>query len=119
VAELLVCVTDKATGQVGAIMAGDVVCVCADGHLWSDRERANPDWRIVKFPGVDPAWVSDYQQAQIDVTGRVVFKRAVGVDMTTAVGSWLLATEQESTLAAESVIDLIDATVQREAGGVL
>lgn len=118
-AELLFCVTDKAPGQVGAYVAGDVIVVCADGHPWSAVERSHPDWRIVKLPGVATEWVGDYQQAQFDLGDRVIFKRAVGIDMTSDVGAWLLATGQESTLSAESLLDLIDATVAREAGAVL
>lgn len=118
-AELLFCVTDKAPVQVGAYVAGDVIVVCEDGHQWSAAERSHPDWRIVKLPGVSPGWVSDYQQAQFDMGNRVIFKRAVGIDMTSDVGSWLLATGQESTLSAESLLDLIDVTVAREAGAVL
>jgi hypothetical protein len=34
--------------------AGDVICCQPDGWLWGKLEIANPNWRIIKFPGVDP-----------------------------------------------------------------
>lgn len=31
--------------------AGDVITIEDDGHPWSARERSNPAWKIVRFPG--------------------------------------------------------------------
>lgn len=39
----------------GRLRFGEAVVVCEDGHEWSQRERANPDWLIVTIPGVPAA----------------------------------------------------------------
>lgn len=35
--------------------AGDVIHVAPDGWPWGSAELVNPEWRIVKLPGYDPA----------------------------------------------------------------
>lgn len=117
--ELLFRVVDKAPGQIGAALAGDVIAVCPDGHRWSTAEQTNPDWRIVKFPGVDAALMSDYVEAQMDIAGRLLFKRAIGVDMTTTVGDWLTVALQVSMLSPEAVLEIVAATVARAEGAVV
>lgn len=57
--ELLVFVRDKVNPDdkfkdARLYKAGDVVVVVPDGWNWGLRELDNPDWRIVKMPGVDP-----------------------------------------------------------------
>ena len=118
-AELLVRITNKATGIVGAEMAGDVVAVCPDGWGWTTAETTNPEWRVIKLPGIDPASLADYQAAQFDVAGRVMFARAVGIDMTSPIGEWLVLADQVADLSAESVLDILESTVVREEGAVL
>ena len=117
--ELLFRVVDKAPGQIGASLAGDVIVVCPDGHPWSAAEQANPDWRIVKLPGLDAALMYDYAVAQMDIAGRLLFKRAIGVDMTTTVGDWLAVAPQVSTLSPEAVLEIVAVTVAREEGAVV
>ncbi len=56
-AELLVRVKDKVnpdSPQLDAkcLKAGDVVVACPDGWEWSELEKSNPDWLIVKVPGM-------------------------------------------------------------------
>lgn len=34
---------------------GDVICACPDGWVWSQNELTNPDWRIIKVPGLADA----------------------------------------------------------------
>jgi hypothetical protein len=34
--------------------SGDIIEVVADGWPWGTQDLANPNWRIIKFPGVDP-----------------------------------------------------------------
>ncbi len=114
--EVLFRIADKAPGQIGAALAGDVIVVCPDGHPWTVAERTNPEWRIVQFPGVDVALLRSYEVPQLDPAGGVMFKRAQGVDMTTAVGEWLTIAPQESAVSAEAVLEIIDATVARDEG---
>lgn len=35
-----------------ALGPGDVIEVMPDGHGWGVLDQQNPDWRIIKFPGV-------------------------------------------------------------------
>lgn len=62
-AELLVRIKDKVNpdfylnAQCGK--RGDVIAVQPDGWSWSPRERTNPEWMIVQFPGVPVAEFSD------------------------------------------------------------
>lgn len=55
-AELLVRVVDKTNADpyldAKCLKRGDVVVVMPDGHGWGKQELINPDWRIVKLPGI-------------------------------------------------------------------
>lgn len=55
-AELLVRVVDKINDDpyldAKCLKRGDVVVVCPDGWPWGKHEQHNPDWRILKVPGV-------------------------------------------------------------------
>lgn len=31
---------------------GDVVVVVPDGHPWTEKEKTNPDWRIIRVPNL-------------------------------------------------------------------
>lgn len=57
-AELLVRVVDKTNPDpvfdAKLSKRGDVIAVCPDGWKWGVEEIANPDWRIISVPGVDP-----------------------------------------------------------------
>ncbi len=51
--ELLIRTVDKYTGkdphfQAKTTKRGDVISVCPDGWTWSQFERTNPEWVIVK-----------------------------------------------------------------------
>lgn len=54
--ELLVRTVDKTNDDpyldAQLTKRGDVVVIVPDGHEWSEAERSNPHWRILKFPGV-------------------------------------------------------------------
>ena len=59
-AELLIRVTDKAAHpdpyiDVQRSKRGEVIVACRDGWQWSHREKTNPEWRIVRVPGL-PDW---------------------------------------------------------------
>lgn len=34
------------------LKAEDVVVIMPDGHPWTQRELTNPDWRIIRVPGL-------------------------------------------------------------------
>lgn len=56
-AELLIRVRDKESHpdpyvDVQRSKRGDVIVACPDGWNWSHEERTNPDWRIVRIPGL-------------------------------------------------------------------
>lgn len=39
---------------------GDIIDIVADGHLWGGMELSDPDWRILRLPGIDRATLSDW-----------------------------------------------------------
>jgi hypothetical protein len=61
VAEVLLRIADKqgVSNPSLALRGGDVIAVCADGWAWTARELSNPEWLVVKLPGVDPALLMD------------------------------------------------------------
>lgn len=59
-AELLIRVVDKPAHpdpyvDIQQSKRGDVIAVVPDGWAWSERERTNPEWRIVRVPGLTVA----------------------------------------------------------------
>lgn len=65
-AEVLVWVLDKQpltgdpTKDRHFWQAGDVITIEDDGHPWSVRERSNPAWKIVRFPGRKKSALSQF-----------------------------------------------------------
>lgn len=58
--ELLIRIVDKTLSGNAEIdaqrtRAGDVIVVMPDGHIWGTEEILNPDWRIVRVPGLSQA----------------------------------------------------------------
>jgi hypothetical protein len=51
-AEFLVRIRDKVDHNPMLLGEREVVCVCPDGWKWSQIEQKNPDWRILKVPGM-------------------------------------------------------------------
>lgn len=45
--------------------AGDVITIEDDGHPWSARERSNPAWKIVRFPGRKKSDLSQFVATDI------------------------------------------------------
>ena len=91
-AELLIRVVDKVNDSPAknqlCFKAGDVLHVAADGWQWGTEELANPAWRILKLPGMDPALFRDLLDAQYaTVNGRskMTLKRAKCIDVSDAV----------------------------------
>lgn len=69
--ELLVRVVDKTNADpyVDAnhcLKRGDVVSIHADGHEWGRGELGNPDWIIVKVPGVSVTDAAAFQASEVD-----------------------------------------------------
>lgn len=69
-AELLVRVVDKVNNDsvyldAKCLKRGDVVVVCPDGWVWSDLERKNPDWHIVKVPGMSMSEAQAFTSPEI------------------------------------------------------
>lgn len=61
--------------------AGDVIAVCPDGWVWSDRERTNPKWRILKLPGVNPDELTRMTSPRVNpVDGDIQQRRDVYID---------------------------------------
>lgn len=55
--ELLIRIVDKPRSGDAALdskrtTAGDVIAAMPDGHIWGREEVRNPDWRIVRVPGM-------------------------------------------------------------------
>lgn len=48
--ELLIDLTGRVGGDKTDWQPGDVVVACPDGWPWSEAERKNPKWMIVKCP---------------------------------------------------------------------
>lgn len=73
-AELLIRVHDKegvAPENVDRVcQSGDVVAVCRDGWVWSQRELTAPYWRIVKAPGMTLAEAALLTAPPLDGTRR-------------------------------------------------
>lgn len=41
------------------LKAGDVVAVVDDGHVWGQKELANPDWRVFRLAGIQREMVEE------------------------------------------------------------
>lgn len=58
--ELLVRIVDKprsgkADVDAQRTTAGDVIAALPDGHIWGREEVRNPEWRIIRVPGMQRA----------------------------------------------------------------
>ncbi len=89
-AELLVRVVDKVNRDsiyldVACTKRGDVIAICVDGWQWGKEELANPDWRIVRLPGVDPEDLSGLLAPERDVDpknpSKTLQRRAFKLDL--------------------------------------
>lgn len=70
--EILIRIVDRicadAVENRKASKAGDIVHVAPDGWPWGSMELINPEWRIVKFPGVDHTLWADMVEPEYQVT---------------------------------------------------
>ena len=85
-AEAMIALTDKlpSTSPLYAKnhLALDIIVVCPDGWPWTPTELTNPDWRLIKIPGVDPAVISQFCDPRLDVQGNVIRMRDWCFDVT-------------------------------------
>lgn len=68
--ELLVRVVDKINEadfykDCQCTKRGDVITIQEDGWAWGKKELSNPDWRIIKFPGVPASEMSAFLQPEL------------------------------------------------------
>jgi len=106
--EILLRVVDKvnledAVRNRQASKAGDVIAVQLDGWNWGTDELANPEWRIVKLPGLaesdfNDMLVSDTLEAQGKST--IMRKRRKAVDLSGAFAQSLIASGHVITIPA-------------------
>lgn len=89
-AELLVRVVDKTNPDDPYLDAqltkrGDVICVQPDDWLWGVEELENPDWRIIKLPGIGVDELASLLAPEIDADplkpSRMLQRRAYRLDL--------------------------------------
>lgn len=103
--ELLVRVVDKVPGDDfrSALFtkAGDVIYVAEDQHVWGTEEIKNPEWRIVRMPGVSAASMRDMMEARENPRSRerVIAARKVCFDMNDAWVQSIFASGNTITLS--------------------
>jgi hypothetical protein len=63
--------------------AGDVIYVAEDQHVWGTEEIANPEWRIIRMPGVSAASMRDMMEPRSNPKSRdrMVAARKVCFDL--------------------------------------
>lgn len=79
-AELLVRIRARDGDDALRYDRGDVIMCKPDGHLFSERERTNPDWTIIRAPGVDPALLVHLTEPDVD-QGRLFARRINALDL--------------------------------------
>lgn len=88
-AELLIRIVDKVNPDNAAqnqlcFKAGDILHVAPDGWTWGTEELSNPEWRILKLPGMAPELFTDLMQMQMVLVGNrehMTLKRAKCIDV--------------------------------------
>jgi hypothetical protein len=85
-AELVIQMVDRvnpssAKLDAGCLKRGDVIDICADGWEWSERELTNPNWRIIKLPGIPVETLLDLLEAQLAADRTFVRKRSRYLDI--------------------------------------
>lgn len=111
--EILLRVVDKTNVNLdlsaNLLKRGDVVVVREDGWAWGKEELRNPDWRIIKIPGVAALFAEPFlgpELASEPTDATRLRKRAFSFDMQnqslpTAFKSWLA--DSNRTLSAYSI----------------
>lgn len=113
--ELLIRIIDKPrSGDValdsGRTTAGDVIAVKPDGHIWGTMEVANPEWRIVRIPGLPQAEADALEAPELPesfVPNRLLRKRQFTIDieqLDILAGGELLAERKATPKGVDCVI---------------
>jgi len=87
--EMLIRVVDKVNDDpyldAKCTKRGDVITVQPDGWGWSRAELRNPDWRIIKIPGVTVIEAESFLGAEMDADpanpSQVLQRRAFRLDV--------------------------------------
>lgn len=87
--ELLVRIVDKpksgdAVVDAQRTTAGDVIAAKPDGHFWGREEVANPEWRIIRVPGMGEAEADALLSGELPrafAPNRMLRKRGVKLDV--------------------------------------
>lgn len=109
-AELLIRVVDKAVDNPNRVngytcmKAGDIVSVCPDGWGWTDAEKTNPDWRIVRVPLLVSEVTALLTNGDGNPTIQLVNKRKSKIDFTS------LPANIRNTLTGNRTVPIIDLT---------
>lgn len=80
------------------VQAGDVVCIMADGHVFSDIELRCGQYRIIDVPGVHPNDIEALILPVLDAQKNLVRLRAKTLDLTALRnGAWRTRTSATKT----------------------
>ncbi len=87
--EMLVRVVDKVNDDpyldVQCTKRGDVIAIQPDGWVWGREELRNPDWRIVKVPGVSVTQAAAFLGPELNTDpanpSRMLRRRAFRLDV--------------------------------------
>lgn len=60
---------------------GDVIVVCEDGWPWTKLELTNPNWCVLKMPGMPVAAFAAMVPPVLDAAGRMVAKHSMNFDL--------------------------------------
>lgn len=107
--EILLRVRDKDSKSVDQRLmqnkAGDAVVVVEDGHQWGDEEVSNPDWRVLRLPGLPAAAVADLMHVRTNErNGVTTAKKARYIE----IDAWL-----RGVIAGGQVIEFTEADAAR------
>jgi hypothetical protein len=87
--EWLIRVVDKVNDDpvldAQCMKRGDVVVVCPDGWQWSQAELDNPEWRVLKCPGITETEAASFLVRELETDpqspSRFLRRRAFAVDL--------------------------------------
>lgn len=87
--EMLVRVVDKVNDDpyldAQCTKRGDVIAIQPDGWVWGTEELRNPEWRIIKIPGVPVVQAASFLGPEMDLDpanpSRVLQRRAFRLDV--------------------------------------
>lgn len=106
--EILLRVKDKNTKNRKefdwvATKRGDIIVVMPDGHLWGTAELSNPEWRIIRLPGVPWEVSFDWAEPAIHQGSHVSLARKYRINLECDAAKWL-----RDAIAMNGVITLYE-----------